>query len=89
MNSLACKSSFPRDSKTWIIQVLYALTLSIRACSLAIPYLPVDIYIKGFTGATFLLMLGSNCAIAKTLSDREEVGRLTAQIDQVHQRISS
>ncbi len=74
--------TFKKDTQAWVLQVWVSFIVSMTACTVSIYYLPVDNYIKGFTGVSFLYAISSSFTLAKTIRDKEEVGRLTARIDE-------
>jgi hypothetical protein len=75
-------SGFKKDTQAWVIQVWFSFVVSMAACSVSIYYLPVDNYVKGFTGVGFLYAISSSFTLAKTIRDREEVNHLTSRIDE-------
>ncbi|MDX1976034.1 MAG: YiaA/YiaB family inner membrane protein [Pseudanabaenaceae cyanobacterium bins.68] len=71
-----------KDTQAWVVQVWVSFVVSVAACGVGIAYLPVNDYVKAFTGVSFLYAISSSFTLAKTLRDREEVSRVTARIDE-------
>jgi len=75
-----------KDTSAWVIQVWAAFLIAISATTLSVLSLPldrpIDNWMKGQIGVSFLFSLTSSFTLAKTIRDNHEVGRLSARVDE-------
>lgn len=75
-----------KDTSAWIIQVWAFFAVSIGAMVLSLVFLPtdrpIDNWMKGQLGITFLFSISSTFTLSKTIRDNHEATRLTARIDE-------
>jgi len=73
---------FTKDTTAWVVQVWAAFIISIAASAIGVTYLPVDNWVKGCLGTSFLFTISSSFTLAKTVRDNQEAGKLTAKIEE-------
>lgn len=75
-----------KDTQAWVIQVWAFFAIAMSAMTLSIIYLPtdrpIDNWMKGQLGITFLFSVSSTFTLAKTIRDNHEAGKLVARIDE-------
>lgn len=73
---------FTKDTTAWVVQVWVGFIVSIAASTIGVTYLPVDNWVKGCLGTSFLFTISSSFTLAKTVRDNQEAGKLTAKIEE-------
>lgn len=75
-----------QDTHAWIIQVWAFFVIAILAMGYSIISLPtdrpIDNWMKGQLGITFLFSVSSTFTLAKTIRDNYEATKLVARIDE-------
>jgi hypothetical protein len=75
-----------QDTHAWIIQVWAFFVIAVLAMGYSIISLPtdrpIDNWMKGQLGITFLFSVSSTFTLAKTIRDNHEATRLVARIDE-------
>jgi len=69
-----------KDTPAWIIQVWASFILSLIAMAVGIYHLPVEPWISGYLGVTFLFSIGSCFTLAKTIRDNHESDKLINRV---------
>ncbi|OLP18188.1 hypothetical protein BST81_12785 [Leptolyngbya sp. 'hensonii'] len=74
--------NFDKDTTAWIFQVWASFIISMGAMGLSLAWLPMDNWMKGQLGVSFLFSISSSFTLAKTLRDNQEAHKLTSRIDE-------
>jgi hypothetical protein len=76
-------SSTPASSPTsaFFVQSVLSFTVSVAAVGLAIVFVPIDPWIRGFLAIGMLYVVTSTLNLAKVVRDRQETSAVLSRVD--------
>lgn len=66
----------------FLVQAAVSFGISLAACVIAIAYLPVGGWIRGFLALALLYAVTSTFTLAKCVRDRQETATIVGRVDQ-------
>ena len=73
---------YNQNSRGWLFFVKACFGLAISAMSLAIFYLPTEIWVKGYMGMGTLLVVASSFMLAKSMRDEFEAQKVINRLSE-------
>ena len=71
-----------QNSTGWLFFVKACFALSLGAMTIAIIFLPTDLWVKGYLAMGTLMVVTSSIMLSKTMRDEHEAGKLANRIDE-------
>ena len=69
-------------TNAWVAQTWLAFILSLSATTIGIYLLPINGWIKGYLGMSYVFSVSSTISMSKTTRDIEESKRIVSRVDE-------